>query len=527
MTSLADEFLADIASDEEDEAVSASNADDHSSGLGTGSREADRDAKNGGEESALEAAAGDPVAELEAIVARVRADVQHEGPVKTLLDYIDSVKKNQTTVGERDVRRVAAANDVVGELTRHVDLLHRRVKEAYAPRFPELESLVPGAVEYARAVRMIGNEMDVSALPLAEILPHSKVVGIAISANTTNGRQLPEGTLRVVQDACDVIVDLEQRRQQVSEFIEARMRFIAPNVTAIVGSELAAKLMITAGGLKELSVMPAGTVQLLGQGKITSLVGFSSRSFLPHTGFIYYSDLVQSLPPETRMKGCRVVAGKVTLAARADAAASALGGGGDDDSMDFGAVDDSLGRQYREYCETHMEKELAPPPVKVDKPLPAPDSKPKTRRGGKRLRKMKERFEMTELRRQQNRLAFNEPEATYRDTGFGFGMIGVNGSGKIRVAAVDKGILKKVKQDAARVFASTPGMRTSLSASRSIGTVSGLTSVAFTPSQGIELGNPSAVEPPKPSSLSAAIARAQSSPDGYFSSINPFAAHRK
>ena len=131
---------------------------------------------------------------------------------------------------------------------------------------------------------------------------------------------------------------------------------------------------------------------------------------------------------------------------------------------------------------------------------------------------------MTELRRQANRVAFNQPEETFRETGHGFGMLGLEGSGAVRVAAVDKGILKKVKQDAQRASMATPGLRTSINASRSIGTVSGMTSVAFTPTQGLELVNPSAAAA---SSLSAAVARAQASPDGYFSSINPFSSSRK
>ena len=37
-------------------------------------------------------------------------------------------------------------------------------------------------------------------------------------------------------------------------------------------------------------------VQVLGQQKKT-LAGFSTAAVLPHTGFIYYSEIVQSVPP--------------------------------------------------------------------------------------------------------------------------------------------------------------------------------------------------------------------------------------
>jgi U4/U6 small nuclear ribonucleoprotein PRP31 len=38
-----------------------------------------------------------------------------------------------------------------------------------------------------------------------------------------------------------------------------------------------------------------------------------------------------------------------------------------------------------------IEKWQEPPPAKTAKPLPVPDAEPKKRRGGRRMRKMKER----------------------------------------------------------------------------------------------------------------------------------------
>jgi U4/U6 small nuclear ribonucleoprotein PRP31 len=95
------------------------------------------------------------------------------------------------------------------------------------------------------------------------------------------------------------------------------MSYIAPNLSAIVGPTVATKLMGTAGGLTALSKIPACNILVLGAQKRT-LAGFSSATILPHTGFIFYSDLVQSTPPDVRRKVARVVAAKCTLAARVD-----------------------------------------------------------------------------------------------------------------------------------------------------------------------------------------------------------------
>lgn len=55
-----------------------------------------------------------------------------------------------------------------------------------------------------------------------------------------------------------------------------------------------------------------------------------------------------------------------------------------------------------------IEKWQEPPPAKIEKPLPVPDQEPKKRRGGRRLRKMKERYGMTDVRKLQNRINFNQ-----------------------------------------------------------------------------------------------------------------------
>lgn len=49
-----------------------------------------------------------------------------------------------------------------------------------------------------------------------------------------------------------------------------------------------------------------------------------------------------------------------------------------------------------------------PPPVKFVKPLPKPIEGSKKKRGGKRVRKMKERYALTEFRKQANRMNFGD-----------------------------------------------------------------------------------------------------------------------
>ncbi|KAL6175802.1 hypothetical protein ACLB2K_052441 [Fragaria x ananassa] len=97
------------------------------------------------------------------------------------------------------------------------------------------------------------------------------------------------------------------------------MGFIAPNLSAIVGSAVAAKLMGMAGGLAALAKMPACNVQLPGAKK-KNLAGFSTAT--SHIVLIMLRRLtyfkIQTTPPALRMRSGRLLAAKSTLAARVD-----------------------------------------------------------------------------------------------------------------------------------------------------------------------------------------------------------------
>lgn len=132
---------------------------------------------------------------------------------------------------------------------------------------------------------------------------------------------------RQIDEACDMAIDLYNYKTKLFEYVESRMTFIAPNLSMIVGASTAAKIVGVAGGLVKLSKIPACNVILLGsQKKILSGYGihsinshnfnsfahlslmcsnklvclifsFSRTQMLPHTGFIYYSPIVQDTPP--------------------------------------------------------------------------------------------------------------------------------------------------------------------------------------------------------------------------------------
>ncbi|XP_053207452.1 U4/U6 small nuclear ribonucleoprotein Prp31-like [Panonychus citri] len=388
-----------------------------------------------------------------------------DGPVEDHPEYKLIVETNNLTVAIDD----------------DINIIHKYVKDKYSQRFPELDSLIPTALEYLMTVKELGNDLDKAKNNeiLQNFLPQATIMILSVSASTTQGDQLNAEELNSVTEACDMAIELNAKKLKIFEFVESRMSFIAPNVSAIVGANIAAKLMGLAGGLTNLSKMPACNVEVLGSKKRT-LAGFSSTQILPHTGFVFQTDIVQETPADFRRKAAHLVANKCTIAARIDACHS--------------SQDGSQGRILREKIERALDKLLEPPPVKQVKPLPQPIDQPRKKRGGKRVRRIKERMAMTEFRKQINRMNFGEIEedAYQEDLGFTTGQIGKSAMGRIRAPQIDEKTKVKISKTLHKQMQKTSVYGGTTTIKRQIsGTAS---SVAFTPLKGIEIVNPHAAE---------------------------------
>ena len=118
----------------------------------------------------------------------------------------------------------------------------------------------------------------------------------------------------------------------------------------------------------------------------------------------------------------------------------------------------------------------------LKKPLPRPDDKPRRKRGGKRTRSIRKRYELTEIRMLKNRMKFGpEGENEYRDTGEGMGMLKISGVGsRLRVNQVTNKINTKKQKIYDMKYANQTN-----------NIYSGIhSSVVMTPMNGIELINP-------------------------------------
>ncbi|KIM33323.1 hypothetical protein M408DRAFT_326083 [Serendipita vermifera MAFF 305830] len=364
---------------------------------------------------------------------------------------------------------IVTANNLSVELENEIMVVHKFIRDHYAVKFPELETLVVDPNMYIRSVRALANQEDPTKVRLDGILPPAIKMSLLMTATNTRGVQLTEKQWNSIEKACTTAEKLEEIKHKIFSYVSSRMNILAPNLSAIVGTGTAAKLLGVSGGLQAFANMPSCNIPLLGaQKKITA--GFSTASSGRHTGFLFQSEIVNSTPPEYKRKIQRTLGGKCVLAARMD--------------LERKLRDGSYGLKLRGSVEKRIEQLAAPPPAQMTKALPVPDEGgKKKRRGGKRARKAKEQYAASELAKMRNRMRFGEEEEEVGafDETVGMGMIG---SGKIR-ADVGKSATKAKmsKMNKNRIATLNRASQSSQVAGTS-------TSLVFTPVQGFELTNP-------------------------------------
>lgn len=200
-------------------------------------------------------------------------------------------------------RLVTQAVAGLEELTRVSNLLTERLVEWYGLHLPELaESL--GTKDFVEAVAEYGGREGVE-----------RAMGKKFDSP---GALLSPADEAAIRSWASLVREVGRCRAGLEGYITKRMEELAPNLSAIVGPLLAARLLSLTGSLDRLARLPASTVQLLGAEK--ALFQFMKTGGRPPKhGVLFQHPLVHRAPPRLRGKVARALASSASLAARADA----------------------------------------------------------------------------------------------------------------------------------------------------------------------------------------------------------------
>lgn len=229
-------------------------------------------------------------------------------------------------VEKRDLIIIQAVQ-TLDDVDKTINRFMGRVREWYGVHFPELDRLLGKHETYARLASKLGRKNNFTEQKLEEEgIPKSKAETIARSAETSMGADLEETDLKQIQSLSKSILSLYQLRQTLESYLETTMGEVAPNIKEIVGPLLGARLIALAGGLKDLAKMPSSTIQVLGAEKAL-FRSLKTGAPPPKHGIIFQHTVLHEAEKWQRGKIARAIAGKLAIAARADAFGSRYIGG--------------------------------------------------------------------------------------------------------------------------------------------------------------------------------------------------------
>ena len=194
-------------------------------------------------------------------VGRAATGLLMSDRLRNLMESIEAAMGSADPDANADVDEgvyglIVRCNEMVIDVDNEIEAIAKTIRDEYAKRFPELESLILNPLDYARVVLKLGNETDltqvgvveirgprqdmravgpsgattrlrsrtpacthptsrpfhVSQVDLTGILPSATVMVVTVTASTTVGTPLPAQTLASVTDLCEQVLELPDAR---------------------------------------------------------------------------------------------------------------------------------------------------------------------------------------------------------------------------------------------------------------------------------------------------------------------------
>eukprot|EP00803_Ostreobium_quekettii_P009491 evm.model.scf_750.4 EVM.evm.TU.scf_750.4 scf_750:32786-37346(-) len=213
---------------------------------------------------------------------------------------------------------IVQAIGLLDDLDKELNTYAMRVREWYGWHYPEMGKIVTDNIQYAKLVKQMRVRENASLLDMSDIVDEETEQAVKHSAQISMGTEISEEDMNNISALCDQVIDLSDYRGQLFDYLKNRMSAIAPNLTALVGELVGARLIAHAGSLMNLAKHPGSTIQILGAEKAL-FRALKTKSQTPKYGLIFHASLIGQSAPKIKGKISRLLACKSALAVRFDA----------------------------------------------------------------------------------------------------------------------------------------------------------------------------------------------------------------
>jgi len=270
-----------------------------------------------------------------------------------------------------DLHLIQAIN-TLDETDKIIKSISTRIREGYGIHLRELDKISDSIKGYSQIV-LAGKRENISKEDFENAgFSKDKVEMLCLIKEKSRGGDISEKNFVIVESLAKQILNLFELRKNIEDHVEEQMKEQAPNISAILGTAVGARILARAGSLKRLATMPASTIQILGAEKAL-FRSLKTGANPPKHGILFQHALVHAAPRWQRGKIARAIAAKAAIAARVDV----FGGGLNEMLLD------KLNVRVKEIGDKYKQ-----PVIKESKPKP----KVKGKKSGRFMKRRRKNF---------------------------------------------------------------------------------------------------------------------------------------
>ncbi len=227
------------------------------------------------------------------------------------------IKERISQFGSKGDVEVIQIIETLDILKKSISLFSSRMREWYGLHFPELtDKLIEENILIAKLITTLGKRDNFTYEKIDQefSFKESKINILQKLASQSMGADID---LSTIKKYANEILSLDDFKQELETYLDTLMEQVAPNLFALVGGLIGAKLIAKAGSLKKLAFMPASRIQLLGAEK--ALYRFlKTGEKRPKHGLIFQWNLIRGSKAWNRGKISRVISGKIGICSKVD-----------------------------------------------------------------------------------------------------------------------------------------------------------------------------------------------------------------
>lgn len=223
------------------------------------------------------------------------------GDFKAFYDINLSNTKKLVAKSVKDDLLIIQAVKTIEDLDKIANGLCKRLREWHSLHLPEASELVSDNESYVKMILEKDKKSFMKEFKIEESM----------------GKNLDESDLNEILNFARKVEGIYNERRAIEDYMANIMKRICPNMHAITGTNIGAKLIAKAGSIEKMMYMPASTIQLLGaEEALFRHIKTGARP--PKYGILLQHPFVSKAKKSDKGKVAKALSDKISIAVRVD-----------------------------------------------------------------------------------------------------------------------------------------------------------------------------------------------------------------